>query len=381
MSEKIYGVLLASFSVHSHQRSFVPLYRNHPRIRIVAVTDEADIEPELKALNQEAADELGVPYVEGFDRALEMDGVDIVSIAHEIERRADLAQRAAAAGKHLWIDKFIGATIEECDDVVAAVEAAGVKSIVAAYVYGELVGRSKAIIASGDLGELLGLHADVMFSKGWPRPIAKEDRKADFLPPGRWKFPDLKRELLAVGAYAVGLVQTCLGPISHVHGQADAYFFSEHAATGTDDFGTLTMTDDGGRIATICGGRIGVATHPQGGPSRAYLIGSETSAVVDGKAPQIGTFLRQEIVESEYRPTPDDPMQWAGGPPLLSSNLLSDQTGLEVGLEDFVAALDEDRMPAYTVRQARDHMEILIAGYLSIVRGETVALPLERGVD
>ena len=109
-----------------------------------AVTDEADVDPDLKQRNQKWAQALSVPYVEGFERALELDGVDIVSIGHEIERRADLATRAATAGKHLWIDKYIGATVEECDDVVERVEAAGVKSIVPSYVYGELVGRSRA---------------------------------------------------------------------------------------------------------------------------------------------------------------------------------------------------------------------------------------------
>ena len=104
MSEKNYGILLLSFSKHSHQSSFVPLYQQNPRTRIVAVADEVDIEPELKAVNQEWAQKLEVPYIEGVDCALERTDVDVLSIGHEIERRADLALRGAAAGKHLWID-------------------------------------------------------------------------------------------------------------------------------------------------------------------------------------------------------------------------------------------------------------------------------------
>lgn len=381
MPEKTYGVLLVSFSPHSHQRNFVPLYQRHPRIRIVAVADEADVSPDLKDLNRKWARDLEVPYIEGVDRALEQEGVDIVSIGHEIERRADLALRAAAVGKDLWIDKFTGATIEECDAVVAGVDAAGVKSIVAGYTYGELVRQSRAVIDAGDLGELLGLHVDVMFGKGWPQPIREEGRNPHFLPPGRWKFPDIKRELLAVGAYAVGLVQRCLGRIVHVYGQGDAYFFPAHAAHGAEDFGILTMTDAAGRIATLCGGRIGVATHPYGGPSRAYLIGAEGSAVVDGKGPMLNAFVRDEIVTADYVPAREDPMQWAGGSPGLGVSVASDSIGMWGGLKDLVEALDEDRLPAYTVREARDLMEILIAGYRSIIEGETVRLPLEREVS
>ena len=205
MPENIYGILLVSFSQHSHQRNFVPLYQAHPRIRIVAVSDDENISPDLKKLNRKWARDLDVPYIEGVDHALELKGVDIVSIGHEIERRADLSLRAAAAGKHLWIDKFIGATIEECNTVVAGIDAAGVKSIVANYTYGELMCQSQVIINSGDLGELLGLHVDIMFGKGWPVFIKEEDRNLNFLPPGQWKFPDIKRELLAAGNSLVKL--------------------------------------------------------------------------------------------------------------------------------------------------------------------------------
>ena len=378
MSEKNYGILLLSFSKHSHQSSFVPLYQQHPRTHIVAVTDEVDIEPELKAVNKKWAQQLDVPYIEGVDRALERADVDILSIGHEIERRADLALRGAAAGKHLWIDKFIGASIDECDAVVKGVEAAGVKSIIPSYIYGELVRQSRAVLDSGRLGDLLGLHADIMFGKGWARPIPSPPTRDAFLPPGRWKFPDIKRELLTVGAYSAGLIQQCLGPISHVYGQAGAYFFPEHAAHRADDFGTLTMTDDAGRIATLCAGRIGVAAHAAGGPQQTYLIGTKGNILIDAKSPRLDTFLRQTIVATNYQPHTEDYMQWHSGPPTLAAPLMPDNAGLGAGLQEFIRALDEDRPPTYTVREARDNMEILIAGYLSVVRGKLVELPLER---
>ena len=379
MPAETYGVLLLSFSRHSHQSSFVPLYQNHPRIRIIAVADEPDIEPELREADRQWANRLGVPYVEDIDQALALGGVDIVSIGHEIERRARLALRAAAAGKHLWIDKFLGADMPECDAVVAGIQAAGVKSIVPNYTYGQLARQCGEMLSDGRLGRLLGVHADIMFGKGWPRPISPDPGGPHFLPPGRWKFPDIKRELLTVGAYAVGLIQTCLSPIAQVWGQAGAYFFPEHAARGAEDFATLTLTDREGRVATLCGGRIGVAAHPHGGASQAYLIGTRGSVLVDARRPLLDTFLRQEIAGAEYQPSSHDPMQWHSSPPVQSSPLLPDPTGLAAGLEDLVEALDQDRMPAYTAREARDHMEVLLAGYLSVMRGETVELPLGRG--
>ena len=288
---------------------------------------------------------------EGVDDALELEDVDIVSIGHEIERRAHLIARAAQAGKHVWIDKFLGASVAECDEVVDVVEAAGVVALVPSYTYGELVGRSRRLIDSGKLGELLGVHVDVMFSKGWPRSLADAAQRP-FLPPGRWKFPDIKRELLTVGAYAVGLIQRCCGPIAQVYGHAGAFFFPEHAAYGAEDFGTLTMVDDAGRIASLCGGRIGVATHAMGGPSRAWLVGTRGSAAVDSKRPAIDVYIRRDIATADYAPPEDDPMQWASGPPGLAAPVHAD-AGLANGLDDMIACLDEGaKSPLHRARRA-----------------------------
>ena len=372
MMPEPFGVLLLSFSRHSHQRNFVPGFVGHPRTRIVAVADDDDtIDDDLRQLNRHQAKKLGVPYVGRVEAALARDDVAIVSIAHDIERRADLATRAAAAGKHLWIDKFLGATLEECEAVCEAVSLSGVRAIVPSYHYGSLVQHALAVLDSPRLGNLLGVHADVLFSKGWPRPIDATPRKptTPTSPAGRWKYADVKRELLTVGAYAVGLLQACLSSPRTVVAHGGARFFPEHARTGTEDFATLTLTDDAGRIGTLCAGRIGVATHPTGGPSLAHLVGTRATITIDAKRPGNRAFLREEIVDGRYRPHDDDPMQWASGTPALRAPLGKDPAGLLAALDDLVSAVDEGRPPAYSVEQARDNMEILLAGYASMAGG------------
>lgn len=376
MSAETYGILLVSFSKHSHQQHFVPLYQAHPRLRIIGVADYPDIDPDLRCYNQQWARQLGVPYSERLDRSIDSPAVDIVSVGCEIERRSDLITRAAGAGKHLWIDKFPGATLAEAEAAAAIVERARVRAIVPGYAYSTLAQHTRQVLGRCDLGILLGVHIDVMFGKGWPRPITQ--RRAFVAPNGRWKYPDIKRELLTVGAYAVGLIQECLSPISHVVGHAGAFFFPEHAAHGCDDFGTLTMTDVAGRVATLCGGRIGAASHPQGGPARAYLIGTRQSATIDGKRPALDACLRAHSTGYDYRPNPQDPMQWHGGPPVPTASLSEDAAGLAAGLDDLVAALDDDRPPRYGVRQARDLLEIILAGYRAIECNAAISLPLEQ---
>jgi predicted dehydrogenase len=376
MSKSVYNVLLLSFSPHSHQRNFVPLFSKHPRIRLVGVTDEADIDPDLTRLNRQWAADLNIPYIVGVDQALSDPAVDIVSIGHEIERRSDLIQRTAAAGKHLWIDKFTGGDPDQCAAAAEAIERAGVKSIVPSYTYGTLVRHSLEIIRRGTLGRLLGIHADVLFSKGWPQPIPPDQQSTAFMPPGRWKFPDIKRELLTVGSYAVGLIQACLGPIERVYAHGGAHFFPAHAARGAEDFSVLTLSAAQGATATISCGRIGVATHPAGGSQRAFLVGSRHTAYIDAKRPAVDAFIRQDIVNSAYIPATADPMQWTSGPPALAASIDTDVAGLATGLEDLLQALDQDRQPTYTATHACSHMAILWAAYTSIIQQREITLPL-----
>ena len=374
MSDRIYDVLLVSFSRHSHQASFVPAFKENPRIRIIGVADDENIENELSSLNRKWAAQLRVPYYEGIKTAIERPEVDIVSIGHEIERRAEIAIIAANAGKHLWIDKFIGANRAECQSVVDAVVTAGVKSIIPSYIYNDLVSQSSKLMETGRLGELIAMHIEILFGIGIPKPIPLESRKANFLEAGRWKFPDIKREILTVGAYAVALVQQFFEPITEIYGQGGAFFFPEHAAHGADDFGTISLVDKSGRIATISAGRNGVASHSAGGPNQAFFFGSHGTGRVDGKRPGIEAHLRNRIVNADFSVDGFDPMQWHSAPPTLLVG-----TGVEftqVALEEFIQALDDNGTTRFTVLEAMSHMEILLASYDSIFRGEPISIPI-----
>ena len=90
MSAETYGILLVSFSKHSHQQHFIPLYQAHPRLRIIGVADYPDIDPDLRRYNQQWASQLGVPYSEDLDESIDDPAIDIVSVGCEIERRSAL---------------------------------------------------------------------------------------------------------------------------------------------------------------------------------------------------------------------------------------------------------------------------------------------------
>ncbi|MFG1922886.1 Gfo/Idh/MocA family protein [Cryptosporangium sp. NPDC048952] len=76
------------------------------------------------ARRPEAAAELGVPVAGTFEELLET--CDAVAFAVPPNVQASLAPQAAAAGKHLLLEKPIAFTIEDAERVAAAVDEAGV---------------------------------------------------------------------------------------------------------------------------------------------------------------------------------------------------------------------------------------------------------------
>ena len=74
------------------------------------------------------ADRYGIRSYQDVDELIA--AVDAVAIALPPHVQAPLAARAARAGKHLFLDKPLALTVEAADDVVAAVDATGVRSVV-----------------------------------------------------------------------------------------------------------------------------------------------------------------------------------------------------------------------------------------------------------
>ncbi|MFH5824635.1 Gfo/Idh/MocA family oxidoreductase [Georgenia sp. AZ-5] len=98
--------------------------RTHPGVRLAAAVDP---QPELRA--RFAAAE-GLPAFADLGDALALDDVDAVYIASPHQFHREQAVRAAQAGKHVVVEKPMALTLEDCDAMVTAAEAAGVVLIV-----------------------------------------------------------------------------------------------------------------------------------------------------------------------------------------------------------------------------------------------------------
>jgi predicted dehydrogenase len=127
-------VLLVT-GLRTHQENYALLFASDPRCRLIAVTDEPNVPPRRADWNRQFAAEMNLPYISDLDEALVREEVDIVSVCAEHERRGRVAVRCAQAGKHLYLDKPMTCSMEDADAVVAAVEAAGVRSQMFSFIH------------------------------------------------------------------------------------------------------------------------------------------------------------------------------------------------------------------------------------------------------
>jgi myo-inositol 2-dehydrogenase / D-chiro-inositol 1-dehydrogenase len=96
-----------------------------------------------------------VPFITDLDDLLADPAVQMVGICAENDRHADLAVRAAGAGKHILCEKPMALTLADCDRMIAAVEAAGVTFMPCfPKRFCVIHQQTKDLVASGELGRV-----------------------------------------------------------------------------------------------------------------------------------------------------------------------------------------------------------------------------------
>ncbi|MGQ9610758.1 MAG: Gfo/Idh/MocA family protein [bacterium] len=377
-----YGVLLVS-GLRTHQENYASFFLADQRCRLIAVTDEKEISPVRLELNKKFADELDLPYIEDLDEAIARDDVDIVSICAEHERRGRVAVKCAKAGKHLYLDKPMTCCIEDADAVVSAVKESGVKSQVFSFIHNPWVRLAKKVYESGDIGDLLAIHIDVLFAKGYigTATLGKHRKQEPY--PKRFTFIDSKRELRATGVYSVGILRWITNyEVKNVFGITENYFFAEHQHNDVEDFGMLALNMERDVTATIVGGRIGYTSHPSHGPMQVYLIGTKGMIKIDAYSPRLEIYNNDHPWEPPDI-NPDDPMgfwtsTYKDSKPKSIWVALNANKQFPNDASKFIDYIEAGRESEVSAIDGAAQVEILTAGYISAAKGEVIDLPLPR---
>ncbi|MDP7251292.1 MAG: Gfo/Idh/MocA family oxidoreductase [Planctomycetota bacterium] len=376
------GVLLVA-GKYTHQENHSKNFAADPRCKLVALTDEKDVDANRASLNRAWADELGIPHIDDLEVALQNPEVDAVSVCAEPERRGRIVIKCAQAGKHLFIDKPMTPYLDVAKRAAAAVENAGVKSQMFTQLYVPHVARAREILGSGRLGELLAIHADCVFAKGHSGTAELSRSCVQKYPPTISNFVESKAELYAMGVYPLGFIQTLTGAeFTSVFAKTRNYFFEEHQRNGVEDLGLMLLSLSNGVTASVVGARAGLQSHPSGGLNQIHILGSEASILLSAFEPRLTVSANEEPWHPPqyYR---NDPMGfWQSGQ--RESNAQPKKNWLPLGSgEDktneshFIDCILEDRESEMNAANAAKLTEVLLAGYRSAASGEVVRLPLE----
>jgi predicted dehydrogenase len=135
-----------------------------PRARLVALTD-----PDARAAESASA-ELGVEAM-ALDALLAREDIGAVLVATPNFAHYDVTLRAILGGKHVFLEKPMARTIQECDDMIAAANAAGVKLAV-----GQVLRlmppfvRIREMVASGRFGRPMEIETSRLMWSSWTQP-------------------------------------------------------------------------------------------------------------------------------------------------------------------------------------------------------------------
>lgn len=250
------------------------------------------------ARRPEAARELGAPVVDSFDALL--DACDAVAFAVPPDVQAELAPRAAAAGKHLLLEKPLAFSIDAAERIAAAADEAGVVTqLMLTNRWSEAV---PAFVAEVRETVPRVLRAEFVGSGAMPGSL--------FATP--WRQPDAA--LQDVGPHVFDLLEAAAGPATVVHARrvgavTTATFEHGSGAVSSAVLSIATpgahgplraeAVTDAGRVLLADPGAEDVAV------VRARIAASFAEAVTSGKSPALdvhrGVALQRLLTAVERR--------------------------------------------------------------------------------
>jgi predicted dehydrogenase len=204
--------------------------------RLVVAADES--EPRAR----EAAELLGFgSWTTDWRAVIEHPDVEAVSVTVPNDLHEEVALAAAAAGKHIWIEKPVGRFPSETAAIAAAVDAAGVCSIVGFnYRHAPAVVHAKRLIEDGTLGTI------DHFRSQWVAAYAANPKGAL-----SWRFRRDRAGLGILGdlgSHAVDLAQFLVGPIESVTARTATIVTERPLPSST---GTHFDVVEGGELAPV----------------------------------------------------------------------------------------------------------------------------------
>ena len=308
----------------------------HPEADLRTVVDVA---PEA---GRALAATYGAAYTQDAEAAIDDPGHDAVLIASDARTHADLARRAARAGKAIFCEKPLDADLAKAEACAREVEAAGVPFQIGFHRrYDPHYRGLHRAVASGEVGEVA--HMRIVACQ--PELPSREDVAK--LPGNLWK--DLAIHDLDLARWVMGEE-----PVE-VFATASCLFAPWLKDAGEFDTIAMTLRTARGALCQISAG----AGSAYGFDQRAEVIGSEGMAAVDNLRP---TTVERYAADGAKRANPP------------TDFLDRYTTCYREELDHFVDAMSTGATPSPGLRDGLQALRLAVAGIESARTGAPVAV-------
>lgn len=261
--------------------------------------------------------------------------LDVVCICTPSGLHADLAIEAAAAGKHLVIEKPLALTLEDTDRIMAAVAKYGVKAtVVHPNRYRPAIQHLKAALEHEAFGKLSHISAAVR----WNRNQAYYDQA-----PWRGTKAMDGGVLMNQAIHSLDLLLWLFGPVSETKAFADTRLRNIEA----EDTAVAVLKFDSGVLGTV---EACTTVYEQNLEETLTVFGEHGYAIIGGRtANWIKDWKCASMTEDDIRQRMDEVEQSPFGIP-----------GHQCIIHDMVQALLEDREPAISLQDGRSAVKLVV---------------------
>ena len=288
-----------------------------------------------------------------YNKMLEMPEIDMVVVGVPNDLHCQVVLDAAAAGKHIVMEKPLCLNLAEADSMIAACRENRVKLMYAEELcFAPKYVRLKELLDSGALGQ---------------PTLIKQSEKHDG--PHASHFWDVERSgggvTMDMGCHAIEFFRWMLGrpPIKSVYAQMNTSLHGDK--TRGDDNAILILEFEGGVtcVAEESWTKLG------GMDDRAEVYGTEGVAYAD--------LLHGNAIETYSKEGYGYAVEKAGTTKGWSFTIYEEawNYGFHAEMKHFVDCVQNDKTPLVTGEDARVVLEVIFAAYESARTGRKVALP------
>jgi predicted dehydrogenase len=319
-----------------------------PGARLVAVTDAV---PE-RAI--EFAGTNSCMAEPGLDALLARDDIDVVSVCVPSGLHAEVGIQAAAAGKHLVVEKPIDVSLAAADRLIDAAEAAGVAmTVISQHRFDPGLTELRGLIDDGVLGRLVLGEA----STKWYRSQGYYDSG-----PWRGTWALDGGSLMNQGIHYVDLLRWIMGPVTEV----SAVCATQGHQVEVEDTALAVLRFSSGAVGTIVSS---TAVFP-GFAQRLEVSGTGGTVVIeDGEMVYRAFTAGSPVPGGTQLPRPAD------GAGAAANAAALDVASHAAQIADLLTAVEQGTEPSVTGRSGRDALEVVCAVYESAREGRPVVLP------